>query len=75
MSCAKTGKGKLNPDITSSFLTAARESEKRKKKAKSRPARSLATALPVGALTREPNFSASPSLKKIIQAKGWKEEL
>jgi uncharacterized protein YdaU (DUF1376 family) len=56
---------------TSSFLTAARESKKRKRKIKNRTARSLASALPSGALTREPKVSASPSLEEIVRAKGW----
>jgi hypothetical protein len=56
----------------SSFPTAARESQKRKKK--NRSARSLATAPNGGALTREPKtVTVTPSLAEIIQAKGWKE--
>lgn len=59
---------------TTSFLTAARESEKRKKKKKNRSAGSLASARPSGALTRQPKTVASPSLEEIIQAKGWVKE-
>lgn len=57
--------------VTSSFSNAARESQKRKKKnGKNRSARSLASALNGGALTREPKISAS--LKKTVRDKGWK---
>jgi hypothetical protein len=57
---------------TSSFPTAARESAKRKKKeAEKQTVRSLASALPSGALPREPKISAS--LEQIIKAKGWKQ--
>lgn len=66
--------GDLESRITSSFPTAARESEKRKKKRKNRSAGSLASARPTGALARQPKAVASPSLEEIIQAKGWKDE-
>ena len=59
---------------TSSFLTAARESEKRKKARKKKlkqSARSLATAPDEGALTRSPSNTASPELNEILKAKGW----
>ena len=57
-----------------SFLTAARESEKRKKQRKNRSARSLATARIGGALARSPTTVASPSLEEVIRAKGWKDK-
>lgn len=61
-----------NRETTTSFPTAARESAKRKKKeAEKQTVRSLASALPSGALPREPKISAS--LEQIIKAKGWKQ--
>lgn len=56
-----------------SYVAAVDESQKRKKKRKDRSARSLASALNGGALTREPKTSAKPTeiseeLKTIVAA-------
>jgi hypothetical protein len=56
-----------------SYVAAVGESQKRKKKRKDRSARSLASALNGGALTREPKTSARPTeiseeLKTIVAA-------
>jgi uncharacterized protein YdaU (DUF1376 family) len=56
---------------SSSFLTATRESEKRKKEARKRGAGELASARHGGALARRSGNIASPSLKEIVEAKGW----
>lgn len=53
-----------------SFLDAARESEKRKKTRK-RPSGELASARHEGALARRSEKMASPDLEEIVQAKGW----
>ena len=67
-----------NPEYTS-YVEAVGESRKRKKKMKDRSARSLASALNDGALTRSPKASARPTkisdeLTAIVVAKPRSEE-
>jgi hypothetical protein len=61
-----------------SYVAALEESHNQKKKRKNRSARSLASALNGGALTRSPKASARPTkiseeLKTIVAAKGKDE--